>query len=465
MSGEATIVGAGLAGSEAALVLSSAGVPVRLVEMRPAKGTPAHETGWFAELVCSNSLGSTGSETGKGLLKAELALYGSPLLSIAETARVPAGKALAVDRALFGRRVTEEVRRRGNVRVVEAEAESIPDDPLVILAPGPLVEGSLSESIRELLGGEGFYFYDAIAPIVEASSIDAGHAFAADRWSKGAAEGEGDYLNLPLTEAEYDAFHAALVGAAAVPARPFEDPRHFEGCMPVETLASRGKETLLYGPMRPVGIRDPRTGERPFAVVQLRRENAEGTMYNLVGFQTKLTYPEQRRVFSMIPALRHARFLRYGSVHRNSYVDGAAHLLPTLETRARRGLWIAGQLSGVEGYAESIASGFAAAVALLYRRDGKEGPPWPRGSMLGGLLGHVTSPRKGDAQPMNANFGLLPEPAPGKKKERKERQARAALEAAARFREEFLLPFPGPWRGTSAPGDPRREEGREPSAG
>lgn len=431
-----TVVGAGLAGSEAALVLSAAGVSVDLLEMRPGSSSPAHTTGWFAELVCSNSLGSEEEQSGKGLLKAELRELGSNLLFLADRARVPAGKALAVDRELFGKLVTGAVRSRTNIRVEEREVRSIPESGLVLVACGPLPSEALSSSIRSLLGDEGFYFYDAISPIVDASTIDGDAAFLGDRY--GGRPGEGDYLNLPMTREQYEAFLSALLSARVVPAREFEDERYFESCMPLETLARRGPETLLFGPMRPVGLPDPRTGRIPHAVVQLRKENAAGTMYNLVGFQTKLAYPEQERVFSMIPGLSRAMFLRYGSVHRNSFLDARRHLHPWLECRRRPGLFFAGQITGVEGYVESIASGFAAACYVASTAAGKAPIPLPDASMTGSLLRHITSPRPGRCQPMNANFGLLPEPPPGRKRERKSRQAAAALSAISEFRRSFF---------------------------
>jgi methylenetetrahydrofolate--tRNA-(uracil-5-)-methyltransferase len=434
--GGVTIVGAGLAGSEAALVLSAAGVPVDLLEMRPGVASPAHRTGWFAELVCSNSLGSEEEQSGKGLLKAELRELGSNLLFLADRTRVPAGKALAVDRDLFGRRVTDAVRSRPGIRVAEREARAIPDAPLVILACGPLPSEPLSSAVRSLLGDEGYYFYDAISPIVDASTIDREAAYFADRHGGGA--GEGDYLNLPMTRAQYEAFLAELLAARVVPAREFEEERVFESCLPLETAARRGPGTLLFGPMRPVGLADPRTGKTPHAVVQLRKENAAGTMYNLVGFQTKLAYPEQERVFSLIPGLSRAKFLRYGSVHRNSFLDARRHLHPWLECRMRPGLFFAGQITGVEGYVESIASGFVAAVSAAAMAGGQAPPVFPEASMAGSLLRHITTPGKGRCQPMNANFGLLPEPPPGRKRERKARQAAAALTATADFRRSFF---------------------------
>jgi len=424
-----TVVGAGLAGSEAALRLSRAGVAVDLYEMRPAKLTPAHRSGRFAELVCSNSLGSGELTSGKGLLKEELRILGSALLPIAEASRVPAGKALAVDREEFARRVTEAVRSAPCVRVHEAEVKSIPDDPLVILACGPLASDAVASAIRGVLGDDGLYFYDAISPIVDAGTIDPGASFVADRYGVGT----GDYLNLPMDRERYEAFLSALLSAKTVALRSFEEPRYFEGCMPVEEIARRGPDTLLFGPLRPVGLRDPRTGRIPHAVVQLRKENAAGTMYNLVGFQTRLTYPEQKRVFSLIPGLSSAGFLRYGSVHRNTFLDARRHLHPWMESRERDGLFFAGQITGVEGYVESIASGLVAGDSAAFRAAGKVPRAFPRESMIGALMERITTPGPDRAQPMNANFGLLPEVAVRRKRDRKERKAEAALDALRRF--------------------------------
>lgn len=405
-----------------------------LFEMRPGVSSPAHRTGWFAELVCSNSLGADRTDSGKGLLKAELRALGSNLLFLADRVRVPAGKALAVDRGDFGRSVTEAARARRDIRVWEAEAREIPDDPIVILACGPIPSVAISESISALLGGIGLYFYDAISPIVDASSLEMDRGFFADRYGSGS----GDYLNFPMTRHECEEFLSALLSARVVPAREFEEERYFESCMPVEVLARRGPETLLFGPMRPVGLRDPRTGEVPHAIVQLRKENEAGTMYNLVGFQTKLAYPEQERVFSLIPGLGRAKFLRYGSVHRNSFLDAPRHLLPTMEFRNRRGLFFAGQITGVEGYGESIASGFVAAVSAAARAAGKEPPEFPEESMVGALMRHITSPRRGAFQPMNANFGLLPVPPDVRKRDRRARQADLALSSVGEFRRRIF---------------------------
>jgi len=426
-----TIVGAGLAGSEAALRLSRAGLAVDLYEMRPAKLTPAHRSGRFAELVCSNSLGSGELTSGKGLLKEELRILGSALLPIAEASRVPAGKALAVDREEFARRVTEAVRSCPGIRVHEEEVMAIPGDPLVILACGPLASNAIASAIRDVLGDDGFYFYDAISPIVDAGTVDTEASFVADRYGVGT----GDYLNLPMDRDRYEAFLSALLAAKTVALRSFEEPRYFEGCMPVEEIARRGPDTLLFGPLRPVGLRDPRTGTVPHAIVQLRKENAAGTMYNLVGFQTRLTYPEQKRVFSLIPGLSSAEFLRFGSVHRNSFLDARRHLHPWMESRNRTGLFFAGQITGVEGYVESIASGLVAAESVLLRAAGEDPRPFPRESMIGALMDRITTPGPDRAQPMNANFGLLPEVALRRKRDRKERQAEVALSAARRASE------------------------------
>jgi methylenetetrahydrofolate--tRNA-(uracil-5-)-methyltransferase len=423
------VVGAGLAGSEAALLLSRAGIAVDLYEMRPAKLTPAHRSGRFAELVCSNSLGSTELTSGKGLLKEELRILGSALLPIADASRVPAGKALAVDREEFGRRVTEAVRSSPGIRVHEEEVKAIPGDPLVVLACGPLASDAIASAIRDDLGDDGFYFYDAISPIVEAGTIDPAASFVGDRYGAGT----GDYLNLPMDRERYEAFLSALLAAKTVALRAFEEPMYFEGCMPVEELARRGPETLLFGPMRPVGLRDPRTGTIPHAVVQLRKENAAGTMYNLVGFQTRLTYAEQKRVFSLIPGLSSAGFLRFGSVHRNSFLDARRHLHPWMESRKRAGLFFAGQITGVEGYVESIASGLVAAVSAALRAAGKDPRPFPRESMIGALMERITTPGPDRAQPMNSNFGLLPEIAVRRKRDRKERKAEIALAAIRNF--------------------------------
>jgi methylenetetrahydrofolate--tRNA-(uracil-5-)-methyltransferase len=425
----AAVVGAGLAGCEAALRLAAAGIGVDLYEMRPGRMTEAHRTGWFAELVCSNSLGSEEVVSGKGLLKEELRILGSALLPIADAARVPAGKALAVDRERFARGVTEAVRSRPGIRVVEEEVAGIPEAPVVVLACGPLAPEPITSAIRGLLGDGGFYFYDAISPIVDGGTVGLEAGYVADRYGAGT----GDYLNLPMDRERYEAFLSALLSAKTVPLREFEEPRYFEGCMPVEEIARRGPETLLFGPLRPVGLPDPRTGKIPHAVVQLRKENAEGTMYNLVGFQTRMTYPEQKRVFSLIPGLGNAAFLRYGSVHRNGFLDARGRLSPCMEFPGRPGLFFAGQITGVEGYVESIASGLVAGASAAARALGREPLPFPAESLVGALMAYITAPGAGAAQPMNANFGLLPGIPQRRKRDRKERKAGIALDAIRRF--------------------------------
>ena len=432
--GVVTIVGGGLAGVEAAFACVKLGHRVRLYEMRPFKMTPAHRTPFLAELVCSNSLKSDSLDTASGLLKAEMRLLGSVLLEVAESCKVPAGSALAVDRNLFASRVTELVSSCSAIELVRAEVERIPDERPCIIATGPLTSDALAKSISEFLGEESLSFYDAIAPIVDGETIDYEKAFWGDRYGKGS----GDYLNCPLTEEEYNQFYEALVSAECVPFKEFEEPRFFEGCMPIEELARRGRETLLFGPMRPVGLVDPRTGRRPFAVVQLRREDAQGKMFNMVGFQTKMKWPEQRRVFRLIPALENAEFLRYGSIHRNTYINSPKVLYPTLQCRKDEGLFFAGQITGVEGYMESASTGIIAGInASLLLGDRSPVVP-PEETMIGALLRYISSYKGGDFQPMNANFGLLP-PLGFKVRDKRKKKlllSQRALEAMRRWMEE-----------------------------
>ncbi len=412
------IVGGGLAGCEAAWQVVRRGCRVVLMEMRPSATTPAHKTPYLAELVCSNSLKSLSLDTASGLLKREMALLGSLLLEVAWECRVPGGGALVVDREVFARRVTERLEAHPLVEMVREEVAEIPVHRPLVVATGPLTSPAFSRSLARLLGEEYLYFYDAIAPIVLGDSIDYERAFFASRYGKG---GDEDYLNCPLTEEEYDRFYVALMEAEKVPLRDFEDPRFFSGCMPIEELARRGRETLLFGPMKPVGLKDPRTGRRPFAVVQLRRENGEGTLWNMVGFQTRLKWPEQRRVFGLIPALRGAEFARYGSIHRNTYINSPGLLELSLALKGERGLFFAGQITGVEGYMESAATGILAGInaARLVRGENTVVPPAT--TMLGALVRYITSPDQRAFQPMNANFGLLPplEAPPRNKGERK----------------------------------------------
>ncbi len=395
-----TIIGAGLAGCEAALQCARCGVRVRLYEMRPVKMTPAHVSGDVAELVCSNSLKSEETTNAHGLLKAELKILGSVLLECAERARIPGGKALVVDRKIFSRKVANELKNFG-VELIREEITRIPEG-VTIIASGPLTSEGMTQSLIELFGDHRLYFYDAIAPIVAADSLNMVKIFCASRYGKG-----DDYLNCPLSEEEYNRFVQELAAAEVYPAHEFEDVSFFEGCLPVEELARRDRLALAFGPMKPVGLVDPRTGRMPFAVVQLRRENQAGTMFNLVGFQTRLKRSEQERVFRMIPGLERAEFLRYGSIHRNTFLNSPEILLSTLQTRVREDLFIAGQLVGVEGYVESIGTGLVAGINAARLVKGKNPVILPKVTMLGALLEYITSPNP-HFQPMNANFGLLP---------------------------------------------------------
>jgi len=399
-----TVVGAGLAGSEAAYQIARRGIPVRLIEMRPVKMTEAHQTADFAELVCSNSLRNDSMDTAVGVLKQEMRRLGSLVIEAADRARVPAGSALAVDRNDFSGAVTRALEHHPMVEIARAEAAGIPSG-LTILATGPLTSPALGDSLNNLIGPRNLYFYDAIAPIVAADSIDLNLAFKASRYGKGG----DDYINCPMTGAQYEAFVAAVVAAEKIDLHPFEKPVYFEGCMPIEEMARRGPMTLAFGPMRPVGLSDPRTGHRPFAVVQLRQDDAEGRMYNMVGFQTKMTYPEQRRVLRMIPAMEQAEFVRLGSIHRNTFIDSPRLLRPTLQLKTRDDLFLAGQMVGVEGYVESAAAGLLAginAANLVLNRELVVPPPE---TAIGSLVAYITDAARRDFQPMNANYGLMPE--------------------------------------------------------
>jgi methylenetetrahydrofolate--tRNA-(uracil-5-)-methyltransferase len=403
------VVGGGLAGCEAAWQLAERGLAVALIEMKPAAMSPAHRTPLLCELVCSNSLRSDDPTAPAGLLKAELRRAGSLVIACADRHRVPAGDALAVERIGFGREVTARLALHPNVRIERRVIDELPAGP-VIMATGPLTGGRLARQVRDLLGGERLYFYDAIAPIVEADTIDWTRAFRASRWAD--TEESADYVNCPLDQAEYRAFVAEVRAGRKVAPHAFEEPRYFEGCLPIEVMAERGEDVLAFGPMRPVGLVDPRTGRRPHAVVQLRAENRYGTAYNLVGFQTRLAYPEQKRIFRLIPALHEAEFVRFGSIHRNSYIDSPRLLGDELELRARPDVRFAGQITGVEGYIESCAMGLLAALFTAARARGERAAPPPATTALGGLFQHVCGPRAPGAafQPTNINFGLLPPP-------------------------------------------------------
>lgn len=414
-----SVIGGGLAGCEAAWQIARAGGSVRLFEMRPVRETPAHKTGALAELVCSNSFRSASLDSAVGLLKEEMRRLGSLLLQVAADTAVPAGAALAVDREKFSARVGEMIRSHPRIAVVAEEVVRIPEEGIVVVASGPLTSPALSEHLRARFGQEHLYFYDAIAPIVLAESIDRDIVFGASRYDRG---GE-DYLNCPFAREEYYEFVEALLAAEKVALRDFERCVYFEGCMPIEEMARRGRDTLAFGPMRPVGLTDPRTGRRPFAVVQLRQDNTEGTLYNLVGFQTKMTYPAQRRVLRMIPGLQAAEFARLGSLHRNTFVHSPSVLRPTLQVRDDDRVFLAGQLTGVEGYVESAATGLLAGVNAVRRAGGAEALVPPQTTALGALLAYVTDRTRRDFQPMNANYGLFP----GLEGRERGRQKRAKL--------------------------------------
>jgi methylenetetrahydrofolate--tRNA-(uracil-5-)-methyltransferase len=420
------VVGAGLAGCEAAFALAERGVRVRLLEMRPGVTTPAHKTGLPAELVCSNSLRSGNPENAPGLLKEEMRLAGSRLMRIADSVSVPAGDALAVDRTLFSAEVKAQLDSHPLISIEHREVVAVPPGPC-IAAPGPLASPAFSEAIRALTGGEHLYFYDAIAPILDASSVDMGTAFPQSRYDKG--EG-ADYLNCPMDEDTYRSFVSELRKAERIPPRPFERELHFQGCQPVEAIADTGVMSLAHGPMKPVGITDPRTGSRPFAVVQLRRENSEGTAWNMVGFQTKLTQNEQKRVFSMIPGLSRASFLRLGSVHRNTFVNGPEVLDGFLRMKNCPALMLCGQITGVEGYIESIATGLLAGIFMAELLSGREPVPPPENTALGALLRHVTVSGQVPFQPSNIHYGLFPPVrSSGGRRERRRALSGRALES------------------------------------
>lgn len=434
------VVGGGLAGSEAAFQLAARGHRVVLHEMRPVQGTAAHRTDKLAELVCSNTFKSTEVTNAHGLLKAEMRALGSIVLEAADAARIPAGSALAVDRDVFSAAVHDRVHAHPLITVVHEEVRELPT--VGIVATGPLTSDALAEAIRARLGVTGLAFYDAIAPVLATESIDDAIAFRAARWDKetmAEAGEEGAYLNCPMNKEEYDAFIAALTTADQFTAKEFDEVPYFEGCMPIEEMARRGPETLRHGPMRPVGLRDPRTGKRPWAVVQLRREDKAGRMWNLVGFQTRLRIPEQQRVIRMIPGLAQAEFLRFGSIHRNSYLNAPAALAPHLALRDSDTTLFAGQLTGVEGYTESTATGLLAAINLDRLVQGLAPVIPPPTTMLGALYRYLREADPAHFQPMNANFGLLEELAdpPRDKALKRERYAERALQEIEAWRQEY----------------------------
>ena len=400
-----TVIGGGLAGCEAAWQLAQRGIPVDLREMKPQKMTPAHHTPWFGELVCSNSLRSDQLENAVGLLKEELRRLGSLILACADAHRVEAGGALAVDRHGFAQAITEKIQGHPLITVTEGEVTALPAEGQVVVASGPLTSDALAEAIQGYFPESRYLnFFDAAAPLITFESVDMESAFFASRYDKGTP----DYINCPMTEAEYDAFWTELCAAQEAEVHGFEDKQVFEGCMPVEVMARRGKQTLCYGPLKPRGLRDPRTGKEPFAVVQLRRDNAEGSIYNLVGFQTHLKWPEQKRVFSMIPALRHGEFVRYGVMHRNTYLDSPRLLDRYYRVKKEPRIMFAGQITGVEGYVESTASGFLAAVELARRLRAEPPVNFPQETALGALALYVSNESVAEFQPMNVNFGIIP---------------------------------------------------------
>lgn len=399
---EINIVGGGLAGAEAAYQIARRGTDVTLYEMRPSAFTPAHKTACLAELVCSNSMKSKEFTNAHGLLKEELRMLGSLVIRVAHETAIPGGKALVVDREKFAQRITDEIESNARIRVVREEVEEIPSGT-VIIATGPLTSSKLAEKIGTLTGEENLYFFDAISPVIDAESVDMEKAFYASRYMK---EKNDDYLNCPLTEEEYNLFYEELISAGRIEFKEFEKTSYFEGCLPIEVMAERGRQTLLYGPMKPVGLIDEHTGKRPFAVIQLRKENAEGTMFNLVGFQTKLTYQEQDRVLRLVPALKNALFLRYGSVHRNTYIQSPVVLSESLQLKKNSNIFFAGQITGVEGYVESTAMGFVAGLSAHAYERGKTFIPPPQDTCVGALLQYITT-ETNNFQPMNVNFGLF----------------------------------------------------------
>jgi len=445
MTDEITIIGGGLAGSEAAWQVAERGLNVELYEMRPNKQTGAHTSGYLAELVCSNSLGSQLPDRASGVLVTELKQMSSMLLECAENVALPAGGALAVDRDGFAKQVTEKINSHPRISLKRKEITRIPREGIVIVASGPLTSASLSKDIVKITGKKHLYFFDAISPIVEADSIDYSIAFRGSRYERGKTDA-GDYINCPLNKMEYENFIDALVRAERIQLREFEAAvkngvragmhMYFEGCLPIEVIADRGRETLAYGPMRPVGLRDPRSGKRPYAVVQLRQDNTVGSLYNMVGFQTNLKYAEQSRVFKMIPGMSKTKFVRYGHMHRNTFINSPTLLYPTLQFRKRNNLLFAGQISGVEGYLGNIATGLVAGINAYRLATGKQPVAFPQATMIGSLCHYVSHADPSLFQPMKANFGILPTLNDGIKRNRGQRAgayAERSLNMIAKF--------------------------------
>lgn len=432
------VIGAGLAGCEAAMQIAKRGIEVRLFEMKPVKKTPAHHTDLFGELVCSNSLKAMRVESAAGLLKEEMRRLDSFLMKCADKCKVPAGGALAVDRDIFSKLVTDGIKSNPNIEVITEEISEIPDDVITVVATGPLTSEPLSDTISKMFG-DSLSFFDAAAPIVTAESVDMDYAFCASRYERGDGD---DYINCPMNKEEYVTFYNELVNAERAPLHDFDvnNPKVYEGCMPVEVMAQRGEGTLRFGPMKPVGLVNPRTGHRPWAVLQLRKENSEGTMYNLVGFQTNLKFPEQKRVFSLIPALHKADFVRYGVMHRNTFICSPKVLNSDYSVKENNNLFFAGQITGVEGYMESAASGIIVGINACRRLLEKPALVLPRETMIGSLTAYISDPTVTKFQPMGANFGVLPEleNRPRDKKERGAAYSKRALDAIDKYLKENI---------------------------
>jgi methylenetetrahydrofolate--tRNA-(uracil-5-)-methyltransferase len=443
---EINIIGGGLAGAEAAWQIARRRGRARLFEMKPEKFSAAHKNQDLAELVCSNSLKSASLENGSGLLKQEMKLFGSLVIKAAEKFRVPAGEALAVDREKFSQYITGQLSREPGIEIVRKEVATIPTEGITILATGPLTSDAMAAEIERITGSSRLYFYDAIAPIVYADSINMGIAFRKSRYNKGG----DDYINCPMSAEEYGKFYDELIHAQTVPLREFEDAKFFEGCLPIEEMARRGKDTLAFGPMKPVGLADPRTGNTPCAVLQLRQENISAQLFSMVGFQTRMKHPDQQRVFRMIPGLEKAEFARFGSMHRNTYINSPKLLNPDLSLRVDPRIFFAGQITGVEGYMESAACGMVAGIFAMMKSIGKTCESLPPESAIGSLIKYVTTESSADFVPMNINFGLLaPLGAKVKKKDKKKILADRALETLAGYAGwlDTVLPFDFPQGG------------------
>lgn len=434
MNDNIVIIGGGLAGCEAAWQIAQRGIKVKLYEMKPEKFSPAHSSPDLAEIVCSNSFKSNSIENAAGLLKEELRIMGSLVIGCADENKVPAGQALAVDRDRFSRSITQKIEAQHNIELIREEVREIPDEGIVIIAAGPLASEDLSESIQRVLGKDYMYFYDAAAPVVTYESLNMEKIFEADRYGKG----DSDYLNCPMNEEEYNRFYDELVNAQVAQLHGFENKKVFEGCMPVEVMAKRGRQTLAFGPLKPVGLIDPATGKRPFAVVQLRQDNAEGTLFNLVGFQTNLKWSEQKRVFSLIPGLESAEFVRYGVMHRNTYIDSPNLLTPSNNLKCEPRIFFAGQITGVEGYVESVSSGLIAGINAARMIKGREPVRFPVNTVMGALSAYISTGAAANFQPMNANFGIMPKPKDKiPREQRKSSISKIALESIELFKNEI----------------------------